>query len=490
MADTSARPKQTACESPGQEEYAVERQAHWDHVAAGAADKSCFARAYHRRLEEVYGFLVPAGERVLEVGCGLGDLLGALDPSEGVGVDFSGEMVRRARERHPRLRFVQMDAHELGRLEETFDVIVLSDLVNDLWDVQKVLEQVRLVSTPRTRVILNFYSRLWQGVLTLVQKLGLATPVLPQNWLTDHDVRGLLDLAGFEVITRWEEVLLPVPAPLLAGLANRFLVKVWPVRWAALTHLMVARPRPTPEEGRQEPVVSVIVPARNEAGNIPEIFERVPQMAKGTELVFVEGHSTDNTCEVIEQEMRKHPQRPCKLLVQEGKGKGDAVRMGFREAGGDVLMILDADLTVAPEDLPRFLAALTSGKAEFVNGVRLVYPMQKRAMRFFNLVGNKCFSLLFSWLLGRPVKDTLCGTKVLWKSDYELIAANRDYFGDFDPFGDFDLIFGAAKLNLKILDMPIRYGERTYGSTNIQRWKHGRLLLKMVCFAARRIKFV
>ena len=153
-------------------------------------------------------------------------------------------------------------------------------------------------------------------------------------------------------------------------------------------------------------------------------------------------------------------------------------------------MILDADLTVPPEDLPRFYDVLSSGKAEFVNGVRLVYPMEKEAMRFFNLLGNKFFSLAFSWLLGQPIKDTLCGTKVLWKKDYERIASNRSYFGDFDPFGDFDLLFGAAKLNLKIREVPIRYRERTYGATNISRWKHGWLLLKMVCFAALKIKFI
>jgi glycosyltransferase involved in cell wall biosynthesis len=213
-------------------------------------------------------------------------------------------------------------------------------------------------------------------------------------------------------------------------------------------------------------------------------------MGGGAEIVFVEGHSTDETFETIEAAIRNHPEVNARLYRQQGKGKGDAVRLGFEKAVGEILMILDADLTVAPADLVRFYDAITTGKGEFINGVRLVYPMENEAMRFFNLVGNKFFGWAFSWLLGQPIKDTLCGTKVLWRTDYLRIAQNRSYFGDFDPFGDFDLLFGAAKLNLKIVEIPIRYAARRYGTTNIERWKHGWILLRMVLFAARRIKFV
>jgi glycosyltransferase involved in cell wall biosynthesis len=236
--------------------------------------------------------------------------------------------------------------------------------------------------------------------------------------------------------------------------------------------------------------VSVIIPARNEAGNIPHIFEKTPEMGAGTELIFVEGHSTDNTYEVIKSEIEAHPERNSRLYRQEGIGKGDAVRLGFSKAQGEILMILDADLSVPPKDLSRFYNALVSGRGEFINGVRLVYPMEEKAMRYLNLLGNKFFSLAFTWLLGQPIKDTLCGTKAIAKSDYDLIASRRDYFGEFDPFGDFDLLFGAAFHNLKIVEIPIRYRQRIYGETNIDRWRHGWLLLKMTLFAARKIKFV
>jgi hypothetical protein len=412
-----------------------------------------------------------------------------LRPAFGLGVDVSGEMVRRARERHRQadLTFVQADVHAL-HLDQAFDVVVLSDVVNDLWDVEQAFRCLARLTTPRSRLILNFYSRLWEVPLDAARGLGLAKPLLAQNWLTVDDVRNLLHLADFEVTRQWDEILLPLDLPPLDSVANRYLAHVWPFRIGDLTHFVVARPMVAAPE--PEPLVSVVVPARNEAGNVAEIFERTPEMGAGTELVFVEGHSRDDTYATIQREIARHPERRCQLLRQTGRGKGDAVRLGFERAQGEVLMILDADLTVAPEDLPRFYAALRDGKGELINGVRLVYPMEKQAMRFLNLLGNKFFSLAFSWLLGQPIKDTLCGTKAVRRADYACIAAERAYFGEFDPFGDFDLLFGAARLNLKIVDLPIRYRERTYGTTNIRRWEHGWLLLRMVAFAARRLKFV
>ena len=467
--------------------YQEARRRHWNEVARKLENWTGWGGYYHKRLTEVYQSLISPGQSVLELGCARGDLLAAVKPSLGVGVDFSEEMVRAARRRHPYLRFVHADAHTL-KLNDKFDVVILSDLVNDVWDVQILLRNICGLTTPRSRIIINAYSHLWEPFLKMAERLNLANRTLHQNWLTVQDIASLLNLADCGVIKQGQEILLPLPIPLFAHLCNRFLVKLWPFKHLALTNLILARPQSIPSANA--PSVSVIIPARNEAGNIPEIFTRTPQMGTWTELVFVEGHSRDNTYAAIEREIARHPDRCCQLLRQTGVGKGDAVRLGFTHARGDILMILDADLTVPPEDLPRFYEALCSGKGEFINGVRLVYPMEKQAMRFLNLLGNKFFSLAFSWLLGQPIKDTLCGTKVLWKRDYEAIAANRAYFGDFDPFGDFDLIFGAVKLNMKIADLPIRYRERTYGSTNIQRWKHGWLLVKMVMFAAKRLKFV
>jgi SAM-dependent methyltransferase len=473
--------------------YSKVRIEHWNSVAASSLQRPSMRQSYHRRLEDMYRFLVPPGCRVIELGCGQGDLLASLQPSQGVGVDFSPVMLEKAREKHPDLLFLQKDIHDLESqnlpetLRQPFDAVILSDVVNDLWDVQQSLRNIRALCAPETRVLLNFHSHLWEKPAQWAQKIGAMTPRLEQNWLTPGDMNNLLQLAGFEVVRRFDDFLWPWKIPLIEPLCNRFLAKILPFRWLTLTHFMVCRLNAV---ARPSSLVSVVIPARNEAGNIEAAIKRTPEMGAGTEIIFVEGNSTDNTWDVIQHVVAQHPERRIRAFQQSGKGKGDAVRKGFDEANGDILMILDADLTVPPETLPQFYEALYSGKAEFVNGVRLVYPQEEKAMRFFNLLGNKFFSMAFSWLLDRNIKDTLCGTKVLSRDHYRLIASNRSYFGDFDPFGDFDLIFGAAKANLKIVDLPVRYRERTYGETNIDRWRHGILLLRMVLFAASRLKFI
>jgi ubiquinone/menaquinone biosynthesis C-methylase UbiE len=468
--------------------YMAERIHHWDQISKNHNSQNLLKRRYHFRLNVIYSNAIPQGSDVLEIGCGQGDLLGALHPSYGMGIDFSEEMINEAKKKHPDLLFLSQDAHQLGDIKHKFDYIILSDLVNDLWDVQRVFEELYKLSKPSTRIIINHYSRIWQIPIKIAEVLHLAVPTMEQNWLTLSDMEDILRLSGFEMINSWREILFPITLPIIADFFDKFLVKVWPFSWFAMTNFIIARPEPN--RIISKPAVSIIIPARNEDGNISSIINRIPDMGGLTELVFVEGNSTDNTFETIKSEMLLHPKINARLIKQPGKGKGDAVRAGFDLAKGEILMILDADLTVPPEDLPRFYNALITGKGEFINGVRLVYPMEKEAMRFFNFLGNKFFSIAFSWLLGQPVKDTLCGTKVLWKGDYERIKIGRAYFGDFDPFGDFDLLFGAARLNLRIIDLPIRYHERTYGTTNISRWSHGWLLLKMVAFAAGRIKFI
>jgi SAM-dependent methyltransferase len=443
-------------------------------------------RYYQHLLRRQYAFWVPPGLRVLEVGCGLGDLLAAVKPARGVGLDFSLAMIALARQRHPELDFQAVDAAEVSAAEK-FDYILLADLVNDLPDVQAVFERLQCAAHTRTRLVVSFFNNLWRPVLNLAAKLGLKSPTLLQNWLSADDVRNLLHLADWEVIKTETRILWPVRTPVWSWFCNRWLAPLLPP--LCFTVGVIARPKPRPDPASQYRC-SVVIPARNEAGNIEEAVRRTPEMGQGTEIIIIEGHSTDDTWAEIQRVAAKYPLRNIRVLKQQSRGKGGAVREAFAAATGDLLFILDADLTVPPEELPKFYEAARSGTAEIVNGVRLVYPMEEQAMQFLNMVANKAFGLTFSWLLGQKLKDTLCGTKVLFRADYEAIARNRAYFGDFDPFGDFDLLFGAAKLNLRMVDLPIRYRARTYGQTNIHRWRHGWLLLRMVCFAARRLKFI
>jgi len=466
-------------------DYQKRRGQFWDEV--NSSPSHSWGTYYQQKLAHIYQNIVPSDCKVLELGCRTGELLHALKPSLGVGVDFSEQALIKARKHYPHLQFICADAHQLNLGDHSFDYIVISDLVNDLWDVQTVLESVRPYCHAETRIVFNFFSHAWSLPLRAARALGLATPNLPQNWLTRHDMNNLLEISDYESLRQWREIIAPIKIPLISNFCNRYLAKIWPFELLAITNFIIARPVGMQE--KKNPSVSVIIAARNESGHIAELFERVPKMGSGTEIIFVEGNSTDDTYDMIASEMAKRPHCNCKLLKQTGKGKGNAVRNGFDAATGDILMILDADITVPPEDLTRCYTIMASGLGEFMNGVRLVYPMQDEAMRFLNLLGNKFFSWAFSWLIGQPIRDTLCGTKVLWKTDYERIAHNRKYFGDFDPFGDFDLLFGAARLNLKIVEVPIRYRARRYGETNISRWSHGWLLLKMVAFAARRIKF-
>ncbi len=443
------------------------------------------ARSYRRLLADYYNLLIPADASVLEIGCGDGELLLHLRAARKTGVDLSAAQLTRARARLPEATFAQQSGEELD-LPGTFDVIIISETLNFAADVEQLLTRLHRVATPQTRLLVNFHNNLWHPLFRLATALGLQARQPQSSWLSRHDVAGLLTLSGWETIKTQPRLLWPIGTPLLAPLCNRLLAPLMP--WACSTIFTIARPRPQPLI--PPPSVSVVIPARNEAGNIEAAVRRTPEMGAWTELIFVEGNSTDHTWAEIQRVQQAYPQRRIKILQQTGRGKGNAVRDGYAVAEGDVLMILDADLTMPPEELPKFYAAVAEGQAEFANGSRLVYPMDKQAMQFLNMIANHCFGHAFSWLLGQRVKDTLCGTKVLRQAHYLRIAANRAYFGDFDPFGDFDLLFGADKLNLKIVDIPIRYRERTYGTTNIQRWKHGWLLLRMVAFAARKLKFV
>ncbi|RLD67324.1 MAG: glycosyl transferase [Bacteroidetes bacterium] len=441
---------------------------------------------YWRDITAYINYFLTNDQSILDVGCGTGDTLSKLKGGRKVGIDFSANMIEQAKLQYPQNEFHLMDAEKI-KIDEKFDVVILSNVIGYFENIQDILLSLKKVCKPNTRIIITYYNVLWEPFLHFGEWIGIKKKSPRQNWLSVRDIKNLLYLSGFDPYRVSRRILIPLNIPIISYFFNKIIGRLPIFNIFNLNYFVFARPNLKPEK---EYSTSIVIPARNESGNIENAILRMPDFGKHLEIIFIEGNSTDDTWETIQKIQKKYEgQYDIKIDRQNGKGKGDAVRKGYEMATGDILMILDADLTVPPEELPKFYDALASGKGEFINGSRLVYPMDKNAMRPLNIMGNKFFSLAFSWILEQPIKDTLCGTKVMFRKDYERLARNRDFFGDFDPFGDFDLIFGAYKLNLKIIDLPITYRERTYGDTNISRFRHGFILLRMMFFAIAKIKF-
>lgn len=475
----SATTLQRKAEVIGNSEEQAKNRKHWREKA----------RFFHAEDERYLRYLIPKGSRILEIGCGTGDTLAALEPAYGVGIDISPSMIDVARQAHPQFEYVVGDIENPKTLETingSFDFILIVDTIGAFHDCQATLENLHRLCTRETRLVIAYYSHLWQPLLRVAEWIGWRMPQAPQNILSPSDLRALAELADFDPVSSEQRLLSPLRLFGLGRWINKLLSPLPLFRLFALRHYVTARSLRVADDGLRS--ATVVIPARNERGNIEPAVQRVSKFCDDIEIFFVEGHSKDGTLEEMYRVKAAYPHLDIKVMQQKGKGKADAVFLAFDNARGDVLMILDADLTMPPEQLPKFWSAIRSGKGEFINGSRLVYPMEDEAMRFLNLVANKGFSLIFSWLLNQRLTDTLCGTKVLRRADYERLKRGRAYFGDFDPFGDFDLIFGASKLNLKLVEVPIRYASRTYGETQISRFRHGVMLLRMVIFAFFKIK--
>ncbi|MBF8271390.1 MAG: putative Glycosyl transferase, family 2 [Magnetococcales bacterium] len=461
----------------------------FDHLAAQRKNWLRRNAFFYEDDTRYLSFLIPKGKRVLEIGCGVGQLLDSVGPAYGVGVDVSANMVSIAQRDFPHLTFKCADIEDpqtLANLGGPFDFIIISDVIGHLEDVEEVLTNLNSLCNSETRIIITFFNQYWEPILKLGAKMGMCMPSTTQNWLTSEQIMSFLFLADLELVRQEWRQILPIRLFGFGKVLNRYVATLPILRSLCLRKIFIARS--VPECKQKELSTTIVIPCRNEFGNIENVVRRIPDFCKDLEIIFVEGNSQDETFAEIQRVIAAYPERDIKIFKQTGKDKGDAVRLGFQQARGELLMILDADLSVPPEDLPKFYKAMVKNKGEFINGSRLIYPMENEAMRTLNLWANMVFSYLFTWLLNQRVSDTLCGTKVLSKRSYEQIAKNRHYFGDFDPFGDFDLLFGAAKSSLKIIEVPIRYRARTYGETQISRFRHGILLFRMVVFAFKKLK--
>lgn len=444
---------------------------------------------YFSFVTRLYRLLVPSSSRVLHIGCKDGYLLHVINPVHGVGIDDNAIFIEQARNRNPQYTF-QHGMHDYVQ-RDAFDYIIISaSLIHTAPDVQELLAGVKRFCSSETRIIVEWHSYFWEPFLLLARRAGIFYCDDFVNKLSSKNMELFLHLAGFEVVSEGKHLMMPWYIPGISAFCNSFLSLFPGMRALGMFRYQVARlsTDALPETQHKEPSVSIVITCRNERGNIESAVQRCPQLGSSTEIVFAEGHSTDGTLEEIYRVQKAYPEKNISVVVQSGKGKGDAVRAGFATAQGDILMILDGDLTVEPEAMKKFYDALVQRKGEFINGSRLVYGMESQAMIFLALLANHFFSRVFSWILGQRVTDTLCGTKVLYKKDYLRIMRHRNYFGNLDPFGDFDLLLGAARLNCKIVDMPIHYKNRTYGATTINKFKELFPLLKMSYYSLKKFK--
>ena len=438
-------------------------------------------RYYYGRIKRLLRFIIEPQKRVLEVRCQTGGLLAAVEPSFGVGVEISQKLVNVARNNHPDLNFICTDPEDLATGEK-FDYVILGHIF-DTVDILAALNRIRAQCAQQTRILIINYNQLWEPVLELASSLGLRSPYVEPNWVSSEDVNRFLILSGFTPLRNHQILLFPKYIPLLSWFLNEFLAKLPGLRRLCMIQVTVARLKPVAQD-ENETSVSVIVPCRNEKGNIQVAVERIPDMGKSTEIIFCDDKSTDGTADEVRRMQALYPDRDIRLLNGPGICKAENVWAGFRAAQGDVLMILDADLTVMPEELPLFFTAIVGNTGEFINGSRLVYPVPKTAMKFFNQAGNRVFGVVFSYLLNQRFKDTLCGTKVLWRKDWLRIEPGLGSWGIRDLWGDYELIFGASKLHLEIVEMPVHYQERIYGVTKMTRvfWNGVRML--RICHSA------
>ncbi|MFA5858928.1 MAG: glycosyltransferase [Elusimicrobiota bacterium] len=464
---------------------------HYEYYAGTIDEWQGRNKYYHNTIKEVLGFAVMQNCKVLDLSCHNGALLASLKPSYGIGIDISPKMVELAGKNYPETntKFVCADI-EKDKFpfaeDEKFDYIILNNTLSETADIQKLFKRITKHCTSDTRVIVMQYNPIWQPLLKFGEKVGLKMPEMNHNWLSIDDVENFLEITGYQPVKRGYSLLFPKYIPVISEILNKFFAKIPFLRRLCIMQYCVSRML-IPPENAEDMTVSVILCVRDEEKNVEPLVQRIPVMGKHTEIVFVEGGSKDNTRTEVERIITKYPEKDIKLYIQDGKGKADACRKGYLNANGDFMILLEADLTTPPEEVQLFYDVYKAGIGEYINGSRLVYRMDKDSMPFVNHIGNRSFGIIFSLLLGQRFTDTLCGLKAISKNNYRTkITDALKVWGDFDPFGDFELIYSVIKNNMKVAEVPVHYIPRVYGAPKTQVVKHGMLLLKMVWVAFKR----
>ena len=427
---------------------------------------------YYDAIKAFAKKVVCPGSKVLEVGCATGEILASAKPSIGVGIDISSKMIELARKKFPQYTFIH-SAIENFQYPETFDYIIMVDLLDHVYDISDIFESLYKFCHPTTKIIITTINPWWGSLLSFMEKIKAKMPEGEHNFIDRRNLTKIIEFLDFSIFYSGYLLLVPKHIPLISFLANTIGVRTWGINKLSFVQYMLLRPA-LRNENDLGFGCSVIIPCYNEAENITEAIKRIPKMGRETEIIVVDDGSKDETANTVRKLKNDYPN--LKLIeYSPNKGKGFAVKQGFDLATQEILIILDADMSVAPEELPRFFNLLNQARCNFVNGTRMIYPLQKQAMRFLHLFGNKVFSLIMSFFIEQSLTDTLCGTKALYKKDYQRMRMGLD------RWGDFDLLFGAAKLGNKITEMPVHYRERKAGESKMKTIRHGFQLFR-ACF--------
>jgi hypothetical protein len=376
--------------------------------------------------------------------------------------------------------FVVKDIPQKHFPAKQFDYLFLDGSLGKTNDICDLLKKIRRLCHPSTRLIIYQHNHLWQGILTLAERLALKRNEGIHNWLSVGDVTMYLSGAAFDVTRIFRHTMMPLSLFGIGSLINGFFDLFPFFDMFKLDQFIIARPLPILSEKADIPQsVTICLTVRNERGNIEPIVKKLPLLCDRQEILFVEGHSTDGTREEIERVIATNPEKNIRVIGQPGKGQGDAIRVGFKEAQGEVIILYEGDGTSDPRDLYYVWEAMQSKRFEFIEGSRLVYPFHTKAMPWTNKIGNMIFAKWFSFFLGQRVTDVLSGIKAILKKDYELLYTQWGFLGVPDPFGDFELLYGAARMGLKFGEIPIHYYPRPYGTPKTRVLFHGLRLLAM-----------
>lgn len=382
-------------------------------------------------------------------------------------------------EKSHNLDFLNVDTNEdLNKIlinNTKYDCIVLSDMfeVND--DILGLLKLLKKNLNNDGTILLTSITPIWDGVLSILEMLNLKNKSKKRSYIHLNKLSAVLDTINFQITGKRTRQYFPFKLFYFGNIINNFLeIILYFFNFGIRSYFTIKEIEDTAEKD----VLSktIIVPAKNEEGNLNELINRIPYLGNNVEVIISCGISNDNTLGMAKS--LKSDNFIIKVIEQTSKGKANAVWEACEQSSNDLIAILDADLSVDPEELSSFFELIETKKCDFVNGTRLIYSMEKGSMRFINNFGNRLFQYVVSKIIRLPLTDSLCGTKVFKKNLYEKIKKWQSVVKIKDPFGDFDLLFAAAYSSQKIVEYPIHYRARKYGTTQIRRFKDGFKLIK------------